>query len=60
LSQKLAEKEGQAVKIDLGKIGYDKVLGTGKITIPMILQAKSFSKSAVKKIEQAGGKAVVV
>lgn len=37
-----------------------KVLGEGKLTKPVTVHAKKFSKSAIKKIEEAGGKAVVV
>lgn len=50
-----AEKEGNAVKIDLKKLGVDKVLGFGKVDRPLIILGQA-SKSAVKKIEQAGGK----
>lgn len=37
-----------------------KILGEGELTKPVIIHAKKFSKSAIKKIEEAGGKAVVV
>ncbi len=37
-----------------------KILGGGELTKPVIIHAKKFSKSAMKKIEEAGGKAVVV
>ncbi len=47
-------------KINVSEFGYDKVLGSGKISKPLTIEAKSFSKSAIKKIEEAGGKAVVV
>jgi large subunit ribosomal protein L15 len=60
LHEKVAIREGDSIKIDLQKVGYEKVLGGGKISKPLIIQAKYFSKSAVKKLEQAGGKAVVV
>jgi len=46
-------------KISLSALGYDKVLGSGKINIPLVVMAGSFSKSAIKKIEAAGGKAFV-
>lgn len=58
LEQKLAEKDGDKIKIDLGKIGYDKLLGSGKVTKPMMVEAEYFSKQAIKKLEDAGGKAV--
>ena len=37
-----------------------KILGEGELTKPVIIHAKKFSKSAMKKIEEAEGKAVVV
>jgi large subunit ribosomal protein L15 len=60
LEQKLAEKEQDKIKINLLKIGYDKVLGSGRVTRPLIIEAKSFSKQAIKKIEDAGGKVVKI
>lgn len=40
--------------------GPIKILGEGEVTKPVTVHAKKFSKSAMKKIEGAGGKAVVV
>ncbi len=37
-----------------------KVLGRGELTKKLTVQAKKFSKSAVEKIEAAGGKAEVI
>ena len=37
-----------------------KVLGDGQLTKKVTVQAKKFSKSAVEKIEKAGGKAEVL
>ena len=36
------------------------MLGAGKLTRRLIVEAKAFSKRAKEKIEKAGGKAVVV
>ena len=36
-----------------------KVLGSGELTSAITVHAHKFSKSAVEKIEKAGGKAVV-
>ena len=58
VEQKLAENENGKIKINLEKIGYNKLLGTGKITKPLIVEAKYFSKSAIKKLEKIGGKTV--
>ena len=45
---------GLASKTDLVK-----VLGNGEITAAVTVEADAFSKSAISKIEAAGGKAVV-
>ena len=37
-----------------------KVLGEGSLSKPLTIHAHKFSQSALKKIEQAGGKAVVL
>ena len=49
------QTEGQQT-IDLTSIGYAKLLGTGKLTKPLTIKVQSCSKSAAKKIKQAGGK----
>jgi len=60
LKEKIAEKEGNSIKINVAKLGYEKVLGGGKVTLPLIVEAKAFSKSAEEKLTKAGGKAVKV
>ncbi len=45
-------------KIDLSEMGYDKVLGSGKITKKLEIKANFFSKKAMEKIENAGGKII--
>ena len=37
-----------------------KVLGTGQLTRSITVEAHHFSKSAVEKIEKAGGRALVI
>lgn len=46
-------------KIDLTKLGYNKVLGSGKIQAAIEVVAEAFSKKAIEKIEAAGGKVTV-
>ena len=58
LKEKIAEKEEEKIKIDVSKLGFQKVLGSGKLTRPLIIEAKYFSKQAIKKIEESGGKVV--
>lgn len=57
--EKISAKENKN-EIDATQLGYQKVLGRGKISKPLVVKAKQFSKSAIKKLEQSGGKAVVV
>jgi large subunit ribosomal protein L15 len=59
LEKKLAVKEKEALSIDVGTLGFQKVLGRGKVTRPLIIKADSFSESAQRKIEEQGGKAVL-
>jgi len=55
--QKIAEKSG-STNIDLSKLGFDKLLGRGEVNKPYHVSAKAASKSAIEKIEAAGGKVV--
>ena len=58
LSEGKAVKEGQFVSLDLGKLGYTKLLGTGKTTQKLKITVASCSKGAVEKIKAAGGDVV--
>lgn len=53
-----AEKKGDAFHIDLGAIGIEKVLGSGKVTRPLVIAASEFSSMAKQKIEEAKGEIV--
>mgnify|MGYP002155004307 CR=1 FL=1 len=48
------KKEGKLF-VDLESVGYTKLLGTGKVTKPLIVKVASCSKSAAEKIKEAGG-----
>ena len=41
--------------IDLGQLGFGKLLGQGKIGTPFVIKVKKYSQSALKKVEAAGG-----
>jgi large subunit ribosomal protein L15 len=56
---KIAEIESKK-KINLSELGYGKLLGGGKITQPLVVEAESFSKTAARKLEEAGGKIVKI
>ena len=51
----VTEREGKKV-LDLQALGFTKLLGSGKIQVPMFVKIYSFSKSAAAKIEAAGGR----
>jgi large subunit ribosomal protein L15 len=48
------EKEGK-IHVNLIKLGYKKLLGSGKVTHPLIVRVETVSDNAKKKIEEAGG-----
>ena len=58
LEQKLAGEEKGVYTIDVTKLGYNKVLGSGKLTKKFRIISKYFSKGAIEKINEAGGEAV--
>lgn len=59
LKEGKAKKEKDGIKINLSELGYDKLLGSGQVKHKLIVEAKSFSKQAMKKLEKIKGKAVV-
>jgi len=60
LSQGIATTEDNKVIIDVTELGYNKVLGKGKINKALTIKAPQFSQSALKKIEEAGGEAITL
>ena len=53
----LEEREG-LVHLDLDRLGYNKLLGMGRVTKPFSINVTSYSESAAKKVEEAGGKLI--
>jgi large subunit ribosomal protein L15 len=51
-------KEKNLGSINVLELGYEKVLGRGRLSKPLEVEAKFFSKQAMRKIEESGGKAV--
>jgi len=56
LKLKYGKKEGKEEILNLENF---KILGTGEIEIKVIIKAKAASKSAIEKIEKAGGKIIL-
>ncbi|MBT3298600.1 50S ribosomal protein L15 [archaeon] len=50
------EKKSDVYFIDMNKLGYNKLLGTGNVTVKLEISVSSFSKLAEEKINKAGGK----
>ncbi|MGC8998085.1 MAG: uL15 family ribosomal protein [Candidatus Bathyarchaeia archaeon] len=59
IAEKYGKTEDGKILIDLEGLGYTKLLGSGKVTKPIIVKVSSCSKSAVEKIEEAGGKVLM-
>jgi large subunit ribosomal protein L15 len=57
--QRLAEI-AETNTVDLTKMGYTKLLGTGKITKSLIVTVPTCSKLAEEKVTKAGGKVITV
>jgi large subunit ribosomal protein L15 len=53
-------RERNLEKINVLELGYEKVLGEGSLSRPLTIEAKSFSKQAIKKIEEVGGKVLKI
>ncbi len=54
----LVEKKGDMYVIDAQKLGFDKVLGSGNLTVKLHIKALQFSGNAKEKIVKLGGEAV--
>jgi large subunit ribosomal protein L15 len=54
-AEKKLERKQKKIFLDLDKLGYNKLLGMGKITKPMLVKVVAHSEAAAKKIEEAGG-----
>ncbi len=51
-----AKSEKKKYLVNLTDIGYDKLLGSGKVTYPMRITVGKYSVLALQKVENAGGK----
>lgn len=58
LTDKKIKKEKDVFIINLKLLGYDKVLGVGKLESKLKITAKIFSKAAAERIKAAGGEAI--
>ena len=56
LKEGTLKKEGNAIKIDLKSMGYNKLLSKGKVKNKFYIEVEYASKKAIEKIEKSGGK----
>jgi large subunit ribosomal protein L15 len=54
-SEKKLEKKDKKIFLDLESLGFNKLLGTGNISKPIVVKIASFSEAASRKLEEAGG-----
>ncbi len=57
--EKKLEPADQKVVIDLGQFGFKKLLGTGSISRAVQVKVDECSESALKKLKEKGGEAVL-
>ena len=58
VSEGMATKKGKVISINLKKMGYDKLLGTGSASQAYKLTINAASAKAVEKTEAAGGEII--
>jgi large subunit ribosomal protein L15 len=56
-SDKVKFEDGKYI-VNLAELGYEKLLGAGKVTKPLMVKATFYSDMASKKISDAGGRVV--
>lgn len=47
-------------EINLDQLGYDKLLGDGRISVPVRVVVKEASKKAIEKIKECGGEVILL
>jgi len=56
----LIEKTKEGYKVDLSKLGFDKLIGSGRVSNKLLITTKLASPKAIQKVEEAGGKVEVL
>ena len=58
IKSNIIKKEGALYAVELEKLGYNKLLGDGKVLMKFRITAPYASKSAREKVKEAGGEVV--
>ena len=59
VEQGRAKQSGNRIEINLGEIGFTKLLGSGRISQPVRIVVDECSEKAAAKISEAGGEVVL-
>lgn len=59
-SRSLVQEKGGVYTVDLSNLGFDKLLGSGKLTKKINFTAKYASALAIEKVNEAGGSVKVL
>jgi large subunit ribosomal protein L15 len=59
VEQGKTKQADNTIEINLGEIGYTKLLGDGKITRPLRIIVAQCTEKAAEKISQAGGQVIL-
>lgn len=60
INMNLIKQEKNVFVVELGKLGYEKLLGKGRVTKGFKVTVKRASKNAVEKIKKAGGEVTLL
>lgn len=60
LSDNIIKKENEFYELELEKLGFNKLLGDGKVSMKFRIKTAYASKSAIEKVSQAGGEVVIL
>lgn len=55
VEKQMALKDAKGYSIDLGKAGYNKLLGSGRVSRKLFIEVEYASQSAIDAVQQAGG-----
>jgi|SRR3989338_2869400 len=59
LSSNLIKKEDEFYSVELEKLGFNKLLGDGRVSMKFKIKVHYASKTAVEKVKEAGGQVIV-
>jgi large subunit ribosomal protein L15 len=59
IAKKLVKEENNGYVVNLKDLGYDKLLGSGRITKKFIITAESASKKVVERVKKLGGEVIL-